>query len=71
MPNETELTGRDKAGKADRSRPLGWFVGWATKGDRRVIFARLNVANRPSDQPLSISTRDSLIAEFAGIATRF
>ncbi|ATN33652.1 class D beta-lactamase [Rhizobium sp. ACO-34A] len=62
---------RDKTGKADRSRPLGWFVGWATKGDRRVIFARLNIANRPSDQPLSISTRDSLIAEFPGIATRF
>lgn len=62
---------RDKAGKADRSRPLGWFVGWATKGDRRVVFARLNVSDRPSDQPLSILTRESLIAEFPGIAARF
>ena len=62
---------RDKAGEADRSRPLGWFVGWATKGDRRVIFARLNIANRPSDQPLSIPTRDSLIADFPKIAAGF
>lgn len=28
----------------DYARGLGWFVGWATKGDRTVVFARLTQA---------------------------
>lgn len=27
--------------RVDKTRPLGWFVGWADKGGRRVAFARL------------------------------
>lgn len=38
---------RDKAGKSDADRPLGWFVGWAERGDRRVVFARLLVDTHP------------------------
>jgi len=32
-------TGAD--GAPQPGRPYGWFVGWATKGDRTVVFARL------------------------------
>jgi len=32
------LTARD--GTVTLDRPLGWFVGWAEKGPRRVVFAR-------------------------------
>lgn len=59
---------RDKAGKTDRNRPLGWFVGWASKGDRRVIFARLLVDTKPSKgTPISFTVRDGLIADLPGL----
>ncbi|MGH6760911.1 MAG: class D beta-lactamase [Phyllobacterium sp.] len=32
---------RKADGSFDRARAYGWFVGWAVKGDRRVVFARL------------------------------
>lgn len=56
---------RTNAGKSNPERPLGWFVGWATKGNRRLIFARLYIANhRYDDNPISYETRDSLVADF-------
>lgn len=63
---------RDKAGKTDYDRPLGWFVGWATKGEHRVIFARLLVdTKRYPDDPISYVVRDSLIDDFPKLAERF
>ncbi|MCB5202853.1 class D beta-lactamase [Neorhizobium sp. T786] len=58
---------RDENGKPAKDRPLGWFVGWAEKNDRRVVFARLYVSNRAYDEPLSFETRDSLIADLPKI----
>ncbi|MCJ8517282.1 beta-lactamase class D [Pseudorhizobium tarimense] len=58
---------RDVAGKPAKDRPLGWFVGWAEKEGRRVVFARLYVANQASDKPLSPEVRDSLIRDLPGI----
>lgn len=29
-------------GNFDRARGWGWFVGWATRGDRTLVFARLD-----------------------------
>ncbi|SCX33709.1 Beta-lactamase OXA-1 precursor [Agrobacterium rosae] len=54
---------RTKAGKYDGDRWLGWFVGWAQKGDRQVVFAKLNIQNWKSDEPISFATRDALIAD--------
>ena len=63
---------RDKAGKADYARPLGWFVGWAMKDERRVVFARLLVdTKRHSDKPISFVVRDSLIQDFPKLAEKF
>jgi beta-lactamase class D len=60
---------RNKAGKADGSRPIGWFVGWARQGDRKVIFARLLVdTKRHTDTPISFTVRDSLIADLPTLA---
>lgn len=53
---------RDKAGKADGNNWLGWFVGWAEKGNKQVVFATLNVKEWKSNEPISFSTRDALIA---------
>ncbi|MGV8935973.1 MAG: class D beta-lactamase [Allorhizobium sp.] len=59
---------RDSAGKSDPDRPLGWFVGWAEKGDRRVVFARLLVDTHPyKDAPISYVVRDQLLADLPGL----
>ena len=58
-------------GKVDYARPLGWFVGWAVKDGRRVIFARMHIANRRYENPISLETRDSLIDDFPTLATGF
>jgi len=63
---------RDKAGKTDYSRPLGWFVGWAMKDERRVIFARLLVdTKRQGETPISFVVRDGLIRDFPKLAEGF
>ncbi|NTJ41743.1 class D beta-lactamase [Agrobacterium larrymoorei] len=54
---------RDKAGKPDGDSWLGWFVGWAIKGERKVVFARLNVQDWKRKEPISFVTRDRLIAD--------
>lgn len=60
---------RDKAGKVDYDRPLGWFVGWAVKDERRVIFARLLVdTKRYKGTPISFVVRDSLIGDLPKLA---
>jgi bla regulator protein blaR1 len=35
-------------GKDDEKLVYGWFVGWATKGERTVVFARLVLEERQS-----------------------
>lgn len=63
---------RDRSGKIDRDRPLGWFVGWAVKDDRRVIFARLLVDTKQHrGTPISFGVRDSLIADLPKLAEGF
>ncbi len=54
---------RTKAGKFDGDSWLGWFVGWAQKDGRKVVFARLNIQDWKSEEPISFFTRDSLIAD--------
>ena len=54
---------RTKAGKFDGDSWLGWFVGWAQKGDRRVVFATMNVKDWKGEEPISVATRDALIAD--------
>ncbi len=54
---------RTKANTYDGDRWLGWFVGWAQRGDRKVVFASLNIEDWKSDEPISFATRDALIAD--------
>ncbi|MET0173278.1 MAG: class D beta-lactamase [Agrobacterium vaccinii] len=54
---------RTTAGKFDGDYWLGWFVGWAQKGDRQVVFATMNVKDWKSEEPISFATRDALIAD--------
>lgn len=48
LPNGWDVHGKTGSGaplNADgsqaRNRAYGWFVGWATKGERNIVFARL------------------------------
>jgi beta-lactamase class D len=51
-------------GSFDRSRGWGWYVGWAERDGRRVVFARLDqdeTAKKGSPGP---RTRDAFIADW-------
>jgi beta-lactamase class D len=58
---------RKPSGAVDGGRPLGWFVGWAEKGERRLAFARLVIEDRPSATPGGFLARDGFIAELPGL----
>jgi len=62
---------RDAKGAVDRNRPLGWFVGWAMQGERKVVFAPLEVGNRQVEQYASILARDGFLAELPQLAKGF
>lgn len=59
QPNGWHVYGKTGAGaskNADGTKAMGkpwaWFVGWATKGDRAIVFARLTKnTTRPSTPP--------------------
>jgi beta-lactamase class D len=46
---------RNADGSADRTRQIGWFVGWAKNGERAVVFARCLRDEAP--QPASAARR--------------
>ncbi|MGQ2909908.1 MAG: class D beta-lactamase [Aliihoeflea sp.] len=51
----------------DRARAWGWYVGWATKGERSVVFARLNQDEERTEGPSGLRARDGFLAELAGL----
>lgn len=53
------LRGAD--GKLDRDRQFGWFVGWATKGTRTVVFARLVRDDAKTDDRAGVRARGQFI----------
>lgn len=53
----------------DRAEPLGWFVGWADKGGRRVLFARVEAgAAVPHGMAGGPATRTAMLREIGGLA---
>ncbi|NBJ10621.1 class D beta-lactamase [Microvirga arsenatis] len=54
-------------GSPDRERQFGWFVGWAQKGERRILFARLIRDERKETSVASFRARDSLLAELPAL----
>lgn len=60
---------KDGGGRVDRTRPLGWFVGWADKGPRRVLFARVEAGTAlPNGAPGGPVTRDALLRAIGRLA---
>lgn len=50
-------------GELLKGQPFGWYVGWAEKDDRKVVFARLvRFSARPESSP-GLITREGLLEE--------
>ncbi|RUX49068.1 class D beta-lactamase [Mesorhizobium sp. M4A.F.Ca.ET.050.02.1.1] len=61
-------TGSTRLGNGGKDmRSLGWFVGWAEKGERRIIFARLVVGTNRTDMPKGLKTRAAFLKELPGL----
>jgi beta-lactamase class D len=54
-------------GSPDRARQFGWFIGWARKGERTILFVRLLRDERKEASVGSFRARDSLLAELPAI----
>ncbi|MEO1160275.1 MAG: class D beta-lactamase [Pseudomonadota bacterium] len=54
-------------GGFDRARGTGWFVGWATKADRQVVFARLIKDEKRHPTGTSRRARGSLLEDLPNL----
>lgn len=52
---------RDARGVTDEAHGYGWFVGWATKGERTLALARLDQDERAAPLPTGLRTRAALL----------
>lgn len=69
MTREQSPDGWAIHGKIGAASGYGWYVGWASKGERTVTFARLirKEPSDPQDVPAGVLARDRLIAEFPAL----
>lgn len=50
-------------GSSDEDHALGWFVGWASKGGRTVVFVRLIQDEHAETIPAGIRARDAFLKD--------
>lgn len=48
-------------GTFDKAHSYGWFVGWATKGPRTLVFARLIQDEKVEPGPAGVRARDTFL----------
>ena len=56
-------------GKPDPNRPFGWFVGWAEREGQHIVFVRLRVGDKPSEQPMGEVVRGEFLRDIQRYAT--
>jgi beta-lactamase class D len=61
---------RGADGGKDPKRQFGWFVGWAEKSGRKVIFARLIKDDEENRTFAGLRARDALLAELPALLPR-
>ncbi len=59
------LAGKD--GAPNRSKPVGWFVGWAEKDGKRVVFAKLVINSGKSNKLMGHVVRAAFLEELPGL----
>lgn len=57
-------------GTIDEAHGYGWFVGWATKGTRTVVFARLVQEDKVMRGTAGVRARDAFMKELPGLLER-
>ncbi|PAW78660.1 MAG: hypothetical protein B9S32_06990 [Verrucomicrobia bacterium Tous-C9LFEB] len=57
-------------GTPDRKKQLGWFIGWATKGDRRVLFVEFIMDETPQETYAGPRARAALIKALPGLLAK-
>jgi len=58
---------RRPEGGFDESRGHGWFVGWAVRGGRTLVFAHLIRDERAHETTPGLRARDAFLAELPGL----
>lgn len=56
-------------GTSDEAHGYGWFVGWATKGEHCLVFARLVQDDHAQPIPAGLRVRDALIEQWPELAS--
>ena len=54
-------------GTVDHTRQIGWFVGWASKGERVLAFARCIQDDAPQAESVAKRAREGLLRDLPGI----
>lgn len=52
-----------KPPEANAGHAVGWFVGWMTKDDRTLVFARLTRDEKPTEGAAGIRAREAFLKE--------
>jgi beta-lactamase class D len=74
LPNGWDIHGktgtgfpRAAHGTDDTAHGYGWFVGWATKGPRTIVFARLIQDEKKEASAAGLRTRATLLRELPAL----
>ena len=77
LPGGWQLHGKTGAafprkadGSADEAHGYGWFVGWASKGERTFVFARLVQDEQAGQQSAGLRTREAMIRELPAMLAK-
>jgi beta-lactamase class D len=54
-------------GSHDEAHAYGWFVGWATKGTRTIVFARLIQDEKQEREPAGLRARAGFLTELPAL----
>jgi beta-lactamase class D len=70
QPNGWRVHGKTGTGALKKSGAVtansqfwGWFVGWATKGDRTIVFARLTKDTKRPSVPAGPAAREAVLRD--------
>ena len=64
---KTGTGGPDATGATTQGGDYGWFVGWATRGEQRIVFARLVQDDRDEKVRAGLRVRDALLRELPAL----
>lgn len=59
---------RNADGTLNRARGWGWFVGWATRDDAAVVFARLDQDEQRQERPGGLRAREAFLEAWPALA---